>query len=89
MNLNEIPLIGQTHAVHAGDCSAVVTCLCKPGNSPFLIPSTQVQVMCNACKGIYRLMGAMFDAQKSSTPIVAVAQVGRLVVEDEPQPTVN
>jgi hypothetical protein len=71
-----IPLLGLPCDVHGGEVSAIATCKCDPQNTPFLISGVSMGFVCGRCLGVYRIVGALFDASRGDTAArVAVARV--------------
>lgn len=82
VRLEEIPIVGQVATVFAGDVQAVMVCKCDPKNEPFLISSVHSLVLCENCRGVYKIMGAHFDVRSGKPVTVAVAQVGKAEVKE-------
>jgi len=74
---SRIPDLGSPLEVHAGDLSAVFRCKCRTENRPVLLTSVHNVWICNGCRGVYRIVQAVFDiSQTPGGPKIAVALVG-------------
>lgn len=66
---------------HEGSICATVTCNCRLGNMPMLIPSQQIVVTCKLCGCGYRIIKAAFDfAAGHAWPEVTVGQLPHMAV---------
>ena len=65
----------ETFAVFEGNAMVSMTCLCRLGNLPMLIPGVQVVVACPQCQAQYKILEVLYDAQHPENGVHA--RVGR------------
>lgn len=81
------PAADRALTVHEGQCMATVTCNCRLGNPPMLIPAVGLQMLCVACKSQFFIMKMSYEHDKMQFPQVMVGKIdpAKLPVADGPK----